>query len=133
MPGYSTEKIEDPFLAYSVPIYWGDPEVHKAYNIDSFVYVNGYEDNLEDIIKKIIYLDTHDEEYLVMVKSNPVIGSYEEDMARVEDFIVSIVDKGKIIEPRDPLGFGKVMTVPEYRAKELIGMLGDKIVNKLKR
>ena len=80
-----------------------------------------------------ILLANNYEEYLAMVKSNPVVGSYAEDMARVEDFIVSIVDKGKNIEPRDPLGFGKVMTVPEYRAKELICMLGDKIVNKLKR
>lgn len=132
MPGYSTEKIEDPLLAHSVPIYWGDPEVYRLYNVDSFVYVNGYEDNLEAIIDRIIYLDTHNEEYLNMVKANPVIGDYQEDIAKVEDFIVSIVNNGKHVETRDPLGFGKVMTVPDYKTKELLNLLCKKVTGKIK-
>ena len=61
MFGYSTEKIEDPFIAHSVPIYWGDPEVGKSYNINSMICVNGYEDDLDTIIERIIYIDTHDD------------------------------------------------------------------------
>lgn len=36
-PGYNTEKIFQPMFVNSVPIYWGDPLIHRDYNPRSFV------------------------------------------------------------------------------------------------
>lgn len=131
LPGYSTEKIEDPLIAHSVPIYWGDPDVKRQYKEGSYIYVNGLENDLDAIIEKIIYLDTHDEDYLKMARMYPVISNYEEDILRVEEFIVNLIKKGNDIEDRDPLGYGRVVSVPDYRTKELLGMLGGKVKSKL--
>lgn len=38
-PGYHTEKILDPMLAGSIPIYWGDPEIERVFNPASFIHV----------------------------------------------------------------------------------------------
>lgn len=36
-PGYHTEKILDPMLAGSIPIYWGDPGIARQFNPRSFI------------------------------------------------------------------------------------------------
>jgi hypothetical protein len=41
-PGYQTEKLYDPMVADSVPIYCGDPFVGDIFNIKSFVNVDDY-------------------------------------------------------------------------------------------
>jgi hypothetical protein len=38
-PGYTTEKLIEPMLVNSVPIYWGDPEVGRYFNTKIFVNV----------------------------------------------------------------------------------------------
>jgi hypothetical protein len=38
-PGYHTEKILDPMVAGSIPIYWGDPDIASHFNPRSFVNV----------------------------------------------------------------------------------------------
>ena len=40
-PGYNTEKLLDPMLAGSLPIYFGNPRIHEHFNQRSFV--NGHE------------------------------------------------------------------------------------------
>lgn len=41
-PGYQTEKLYDPMLADSVPIYCGDPLVNNIFNTDSFLNASSY-------------------------------------------------------------------------------------------
>jgi hypothetical protein len=40
--GYNTEKITDPLLAGSVPIYWGNPEISRHINPDCFINAHDY-------------------------------------------------------------------------------------------
>ncbi len=62
-PGYTTEKIFEPFLMQSLPIYWGNPLVHLDFNPKSFL--NYYDfDSDEELIEKIIELDNNDDLYL---------------------------------------------------------------------
>ncbi len=133
MPGYSTEKIEDPLIAHSVPIYWGDPDVGNMYNVESMIYVNGHEDDLDSVIDRIIYLDTHNEEYLKVLKADPVIGDSLSGLRDYKKFMVNILSGNNIPTERDPMGFGRVMTVPDYRMFELLGMLKDKVISKIKK
>jgi hypothetical protein len=41
--GYHTEKLVDAFAANTVPIYWGDPDVSRLFNMKAFVAYNDYE------------------------------------------------------------------------------------------
>lgn len=66
--GYSTEKIVDPFLAKTLPIYWGDPNINQDYNPDSFVNLMSFS-SMEDAIEEIIRLDQDDDAYLEKIRS----------------------------------------------------------------
>jgi hypothetical protein len=54
--GYTTEKIFEPFVAYSIPVYWGNPNIHLDFNSDCFI--NWWEfGSDEKTIEKIIQID----------------------------------------------------------------------------
>lgn len=63
LPGYTTEKIMEPMVVNSIPIYWGNPEVGLDFNVRSFVTVPDKE-AIEACIDEIIRLDTDDAYYL---------------------------------------------------------------------
>jgi hypothetical protein len=66
-PGYTTEKIMQPMTVNSIPLYWGNPLIHKEFNVKSFV--NFYDFNSEkDMIDYIIELDKDDNKYFEMLK-----------------------------------------------------------------
>lgn len=62
-PGYTTEKLTEPMLMQSLPIYWGNPLVHYDFNPRSFINWHDYR-NDDAVIEKIIELDRNDDLYL---------------------------------------------------------------------
>ena len=74
-PGHTSEKIIEPFLCHSVPIYYGDPTVSDYFNTKSFIQITD-ENNLDLMLERIIELDQDDEKYIEMLMQNPFI---EED------------------------------------------------------
>jgi len=53
-PGYLTEKLFEPWVEHSVPIYWGDPRVEDEINPECFINVMNYssfEEAVEDIMR----------------------------------------------------------------------------------
>jgi hypothetical protein len=93
--GYTTEKLIEPLAAQSIPIYWGNPNVHLDFNKKSFVCVNDFE-NIDQAINEIINLDTHDEAYLKML-SEPHYNSgqrnYNDFMNDFDTFIKHIIEQ----------------------------------------
>jgi hypothetical protein len=63
LSGYTTEKIVEPMVVNSMPIYWGNPDIHLDFNKQSFVYVNDYA-TIEEAIEEVIRLDKNDEAYI---------------------------------------------------------------------
>ena len=63
MPGYVTEKILEPFMAQSLPLYWGSPTVSSDYNPNSFVNLMNYS-SMEEAVEEVIRLDKDDAAYL---------------------------------------------------------------------
>lgn len=61
-PGYVTEKIMDPMMASSVPIYWGSPRVVEEFNPKSFINAHDFSSH-EELVEYLLYLDSHDEAY----------------------------------------------------------------------
>lgn len=103
-PGYTTEKLTQPLMMHSMPIYWGNPDVGECFNTDAFVLCNGYENRLDEIVDRIIQLDRDDELYLSMMKNNCMTDNYDShDKEKLEDFLISIVKRGNSEYNKDPL------------------------------
>lgn len=65
-PGYTTEKIFEPMMASSIPIYWGNPFVGKDFNTASFVNLHDFR-NEKQAIEFIKVLDCDDSLYMQML------------------------------------------------------------------
>lgn len=81
-PGYLTEKITDAFAANTIPIYWGDPLVHRDFNPASFINYYDHGSN-EAVIERIMELDQDDDAYLEMMRQpRYTCGEFPEFAAR---------------------------------------------------
>lgn len=98
--GYSTEKIVEPFLARTLPIYWGDPNINQDYNPDSFVNLMSFS-SIDDAVEEIIRLDQDDEAYLQKIQAPfwPYGNSFEEfcncELKKIMAFWHHIFDQPK--------------------------------------
>lgn len=73
-PYYCTEKLMDGFLAGSLPLYWGSPNVEDEFNSKSFINIIKYSNPL-NIIKK---LDT-DNQYFNSFYNEPIFTDTQKD------------------------------------------------------
>ena len=55
-PGYTTEKIVEPMLADSIPIYWGDPLVGRDFDSRSFLSAHD-SSSLDDLVDRVVEVD----------------------------------------------------------------------------
>ncbi len=92
-PGYTTEKIIEPMLSNTIPVYWGNPVVGKDFNTKSFVNVGDF-DSFQHAIDHIIELDNDDKKFIAMAKetwfnNNTVPFEFSENsLAEFMDFII---------------------------------------------
>lgn len=73
-PGYNTEKLTDPLVARSVPIYWGDPAVERFFNPKAFINVQSFP-SVEAAIEHIIAVDKDDALYQAYLLEPPFVGN----------------------------------------------------------
>jgi len=62
-PGYTTEKIVEPFFEYSIPIYWGNPLIHRDFNPAAFLNYHEFK-TPRQFIERIIEVDNNDSLYM---------------------------------------------------------------------
>lgn len=62
---YFTEKLFNAYFGETIPVYWGCTNVNDYINTDSILYLKNdhQEQDIENLINEIIYLDNNDEEY----------------------------------------------------------------------
>ncbi len=65
-PGYSTEKIIQPLIHGSIPIYWGDTSIFEDINPDCFINVHNY-NSFEEVIEEVKRIDKDDDLWRKMV------------------------------------------------------------------
>ena len=97
--GYCTEKIIESFAAGTIPIYWGDSEIDKYFNTESFINCHMFS-SLDEVIRKIQEIDSDDEQYLAMLRNPKVINDYylpQQQDSRFENWLVSIFEGDYII------------------------------------
>jgi hypothetical protein len=57
--GYATEKIIQPLLQGSIPIYWGDPTIEQDFNPECLINVHRFKD-FDAVIEEVIRIDQDD-------------------------------------------------------------------------
>jgi len=67
--GYTTEKLMNPLIANSVPIYWGDSQIFKYINKKRVVYIPDFASN-DDLLDHIKFLDENDSAYKAILDEN---------------------------------------------------------------
>lgn len=91
---FTTEKIVDAFMGNTIPVYFGNPNIHQIFNPESFVLVRD-RDDFERAMQQIIYLDTHDEAYIEMM-SQPVYvkpSLVEDELEKLRTFLFHIFEQ----------------------------------------
>src|SRR5262249_13549648 len=93
-PGYTTEKILQPMQVRSIPVYWGNPLVHRDFNPRSFINCHDFA-SFEAAIEQIIAVDRDDELYLQYVRepnfTDSVVNPYA-DPANLRAFLCCVVE-----------------------------------------
>lgn len=69
--GYTTEKIMEAFASETVPIYWGNPDIAKEFNPDSFINCHDF-NSFDEVVSYVKKVNEDDELYLKMVNA-PIV------------------------------------------------------------
>lgn len=94
MRGFFTEKMIDAFLANSIPIYLGDPEIKTIFNEKAFINCADFK-NISELLDRIKEIDQNDTLYMQILKE-PIFSEkinldhFEENF---EKFICNIFDQ----------------------------------------
>lgn len=62
-PGYTTEKLLEPMLVDSLPIYWGNPDVAQDFNPDSFIVAERFS-SIDALVEHVLEVDANDALYM---------------------------------------------------------------------
>lgn len=66
-PGYCTEKLVEPMLTGTIPLYWGDPEVGQDFDTRSFLCAHDGR-SLEDLVDRVVVADRDPLVHLEMLR-----------------------------------------------------------------
>lgn len=106
--GYTTEKITSSFQARTIPIYWGNPDVGKDLNPESFINCHDFS-CAEAVVEEVHRLDTDNEAYLEML--NAPTGRvmepdfFDEQRKELEQFLCHIFSQDLEKACRRPSGY----------------------------
>ncbi len=94
--GYVTEKLRDPILCGSMPLYYGDPLVGKEFNTNSFVNLRDFK-SLDEAIDYIVELDKNDDLYYEKYMLPCFVNQNVEDFYRnrIKNFFKNIFNQDK--------------------------------------
>jgi hypothetical protein len=88
--GWITEKIFEPMMAYSIPIYWGNIRINEDFNNKSFINWHDY-GNDEAVIERIIEIDNNDDLYMDYM--NEMYVTDKENSVFTKDYLINIFEK----------------------------------------
>ncbi len=118
---YFTEKIINPILANSIPIYYGTEDAFQIINKERVIYFNDY-DNIDSLIDYIIYLSNNEQEYYKII-SKPIFNSKSNiNLQNYNEFLNKKINKYLGFEPRKFL-----VNIKDLSNKILNNILDDNI------
>ncbi len=106
--GYTTEKLIHPFMARSVPIYWGNPRAVEEFNPKAFVNCHDYNNDFDAIIERVMQLHNDDEQYMAMLNESPINKDAFKELPSetVGKYLCSIIERG-VHKRRESIGIEK--------------------------
>ena len=112
---YVTEKILHPFIAGSVPIYYGCPNVARYFNPAAFINGHDY-DSFEDLAARVRQVDQDDRLYQSYLNAHPILES---------SALYDMLDEAEIFAQRitrkiETIGRLKGFALIIYRLKRMI-------------
>lgn len=111
--GYTTEKIITSFVAQTIPIYWGNPNIGREFNTGRFINCHDF-DNFDEVVNRIKEIDADDSLY-VDIMSRPIFAdgySIDKVKKEFEEFLVRIFNQ--------PLAQAKRNTINPMHAIKII-------------
>ena len=97
-PGYVTEKLLEPFVARTVPIYWGSSDwAKKEFGEGGYIDISDFEtlDRAVDYIRKV---DNDDELYMQILRTGAQMShTYDEWCDILLDYLSNIIENGERI------------------------------------
>lgn len=101
--GYTTEKLMHAFLAKTIPIYWGNPDVYKDFNTNSFINFHDY-NSIDSVVKKVIEIDNNDDLYFRMIHANKFNNNLPDyfDDNKIINFFKKIFENQSLLAKRIP-------------------------------
>ena len=128
LSGYTTEKLVEPMIVNSIPIYWGNPDIHMDFNKESIVFINDY-CTLDEAIEEVIRLDKDDKAYIEKLSKPWHIGeTYSDRQLKLLSFLKNIFEQ-EIDKAKRTTVYGFVRT---YRRKqETMGWLFNRKIMRL--
>jgi len=87
-PGWTTEKLVDPFHVHTIPIHWGDPRVKEDFNPGSFICAEDF-GSLKELAEYVIHVDDSPELYARFIQAPPFRDNQPSpvyDLGRLVDF-----------------------------------------------
>lgn len=93
LPGYTTEKLFDCFRAWTIPIYWGNPEIIRDVNSNAFINCNDYGNDFDAVIQRVKEIDQDDDCYMNMLWQTPMREDYDFDVwLKLGKFLSEIIE-----------------------------------------
>lgn len=93
--GYVTEKLLEPLVAHTLPIYWGSDAGKTDFNPEAFINVLDF-DSDTSLLQAIERLDNDPAAYMKMLTAPPLLADKETDFdGRLADFLDNIVKRHK--------------------------------------
>lgn len=88
--GYVTEKILEPLVAHTVPVYWGSHVAATDFNPDAFINAADY-DTPQGLLEAVRHIDTDTAAYLAMLRAPRLRNGISPDFdSRLTDFLDTI-------------------------------------------
>jgi len=127
LSGYTTEKLMEPMVVNSLPIYWGNPTVQTDFNKKSFVCIQDYE-SVEKAIDEVIFLDKNRDAYLEKLsipwQTNEQMEWNWDDS--LKNFLYSIFNQ-TLVDARRTTQYGYAIA-KKYKEKKIISFPILKII-----
>jgi hypothetical protein len=120
--GYTTEKLIEPLLVNSIPIYWGNPKVSEDFNTKRFLYYRDFI-NEKALIDKVLEIERDPVKAFELFKESPfsineqTVQKNEKDLL---DFLIRMITKHKELKPVSQYKFKRFMHNLHNKKKILI-------------
>ena len=110
---YTTEKIFDAFVAGSIPIYWGNPNVSRLFNPQSFINCHDFA-NFASVIELVKTIDKDDELFAAYQQAPPILAESPLSSLSIAFLRARLRRIARSLSTRAPISQGRLFPVRRW-------------------